>query len=144
MKEFAEMVMGEEWLKVFDVEEIKQQEKESVIILREKEDQSPVKREGIVCNGYYNPVEIIDFPVRGKLLFLKFYRRRWRDRDTGEEYANTYEFHKPGMKVSIDFAIFLKENDRDKINELFLDVAYAWDFIEKDFQMVQRGDIRLP
>jgi len=144
MKELAKMVLGEKWLDYFDVGVIKEKEGEYVVELVEKKEQKPEEGENIVCNGFYNPVEIIDFPVRGKVLFLKFSRRRWRDNKTGKDYVNTYEFHKPGMKVGIEFALFLKENNREEISKLFIDVAHAWDLLEEDFQMVQRGAVRIP
>jgi len=111
------------------------------IEFREKE--SMVSRSGLVQKGYYNPIEIIDFPVSGMGVYLKFYRRRWKDLDTGEEYGNEYEIRFPGTKIRKRFGLFLKEEDRDKVYQLLSVVPYLHDTIEEDILVVQKSSLKI-
>ena len=75
-----EAVLPKAWLHFFDVTKMKELEKEWQIILVEKETLIPKELKGkeVVLNGYMNPVEMTDFPLRGKQTYLKFFRRRWK------------------------------------------------------------------
>lgn len=111
------------WLQFFDISEIRESEHEWDITLIEKETLIPValQRKSAVQNGYMNPVEIEDFPLRGKKTFLKFFRRRWKEEGFNESYFNEYDFHPEGMKATKEFGAFLKELDRDDADQFFGD-----------------------
>ena len=66
-----------------------------------------------------NPVEIEDYPLRGKATYLKFFRRRWKEEGTDESFANSYDFHPAGMKATRQFGAFLKELNRDESDFFF-------------------------
>jgi hypothetical protein len=148
MEELAKLHY-KEYLKDFNLEKIEKKEKgkakeyldEIKIIFKEKEERVPIK--GLVQNGYYNPIEIIDFPVGGLATYLVFYRRRWKDLETREEYRNTYEIRFPGTKITRRFGLFLKGEDRDKVYQLLSAVPYLHDKIEEDILVVQKSSIRI-
>jgi hypothetical protein len=120
-KQLMEGWLPKEWLKWFDLTEIKELEKEWQIMLTEKENLVPGKLKGkeVVQNGYMNPIEIEDFPLRGKKTFLKFFRRRWKEQGKNESYFNEYDFHPEGMKATREFGAFLKEFDRGEADLFF-------------------------
>ena len=54
-----------------------------------------------------------DFPLRGKAVFLKIRRRRWRHKQSKEEITNDFTFLAEGSKFTKELADFLKEAGRD-------------------------------
>lgn len=63
----------------------------------------------IILDGFCNPVELQSFPLKGKAVNLKLYRRRWKEKGTSHHYSNSYTLHPEGVKATTDFASFLKE-----------------------------------
>lgn len=63
----------------------------------------------IILDGFCNPVELQGFPLKGKAVNLKLYRRRWKEKGTSLHYSNSYTLHPQGVKATTDFASFLKE-----------------------------------
>jgi hypothetical protein len=63
---------------------------------------------GVVLDGFCNPLELLHFSVKGKLLYLKIYRRRWKESGSKTHYSNQYELHPEGVKATHEFAAFLK------------------------------------
>jgi hypothetical protein len=63
----------------------------------------------IILDGFCNPVELQSFPLKGKAVNLKLYRRRWKEKGTSHHYSNSYTLHPQGVKATTDFASFLKE-----------------------------------
>jgi hypothetical protein len=122
-KQILSMILPAQWLDNFEVAEIKEKRKEWNITLIEKEDCIPKALEGkdVVLNGYLNPAQVHDFPIRGKACYLNFIRRRYKIRGTDESYHNEYDFHPKGMKATYDFGNFLKGFNRDEANQLFSD-----------------------
>jgi len=111
--------LPKEWLEFFDIREIEELETEWRITLIEREDLIPgeLKGKDVVLDGYMNPVEVEDYPLRGKATYLKFIRRRWKEEGSTNDYANHYEFHPEGMKATKEFGLFLKELDREEANQ---------------------------
>jgi hypothetical protein len=62
----------------------------------------------IVLDGFCNPIELQSFPLKGKPVYLKLYRRRWKYKGSRKHYSNTYEFNPRGVKATKEFASFLK------------------------------------
>lgn len=121
LKDTLSGFLPKQWLEYFEVTEIKELSKEWQITLIEKEDLIPEKLKGkeVVQNGYMNPVEIEDFPLRGKKTYLKFFRRRWKERGKNESFFNHYDFHPEGMKATREFGNFLKGLDREATDFFF-------------------------
>ena len=117
------ILIPEKWRDCFEINELIQKDKEVNMILVEKEACIPESLRGkeYVLNGYMNPVEIIDYPFRGKLMYITFLRRRWKipgEEGGSKSHFNTYEFHRPGMKTTDEFGDFLKGLDREEFDEL--------------------------
>ena len=62
----------------------------------------------VVLNGFCNPIELLHFSIKGKPLYLKLYRRRWKESGSKVDYSNHYDFHPEGVKATHEFASFLK------------------------------------
>jgi len=121
MEEGIETIfIPKKWRMNFKIKKLKEKNKEMNMVLVEKEECVPKMLAGAdyVLNGYMEPVEIIDFPFRGKLMYITFLRRRWKRRGENESYFNTYSFHRPGMKTTDEFGDFLKGLNRKEFDEL--------------------------
>ena len=63
--------------------------------------------------GFYTEVTIQDFPIRGKAVYLKIKRRRWRHKNNPKDIIrNDYYFIAEGSKLTKELADFLKETGR--------------------------------
>ena len=67
-------------------------------------------KEEVVLDGFCNPLELQSFPLKGKPVYLKLYRRRWKEKGGNEHFSNIYDIHPDGVKATKDFASFLKES----------------------------------
>ncbi|MCP4018073.1 MAG: hypothetical protein GY735_18445 [Delftia sp.] len=48
----------------------------------------------IVLDGFCNPIELQTFPLKGKPVYLKLYRRRWKQSGNNKQhYSNNYDLH---------------------------------------------------
>jgi hypothetical protein len=62
----------------------------------------------VVLDGFCNPLELQSFPLKGKPVYLKLYRRRWKYKGEKTHYSNSYNFNPEGVKATKEFASFLK------------------------------------
>jgi len=62
----------------------------------------------VVLDGFCNPLELLHFSFKGKPLYLKLYRRRWKESGSKKHYSNHYNLHPEGVKATHEFASFLK------------------------------------
>jgi hypothetical protein len=62
----------------------------------------------VVLDGFCHPLELIHFSIKGKPLYLKLYRRRWKESCSNQHYSNHYDLHPEGVKTTHEFASFLK------------------------------------
>jgi len=62
----------------------------------------------IVLDGFCNPLELLHFSLKGKPLYLRLYRRRWKESGSAKHYSNHYDLHPEGVKATHEFAAFLK------------------------------------
>jgi len=62
----------------------------------------------VVLDGFCNPLELLHFSIKGKPLYLRLYRRRWKSSSSDIHYSNRYDFHPSGAKSTHEFASFLK------------------------------------
>ncbi len=63
----------------------------------------------LVSKGFYDYVEIQDFPLRERALVLRVRRRKWLDKETNKVYAKKLELTANGTSYTKEFAAFLKE-----------------------------------
>lgn len=59
--------------------------------------------------GYLPEIEIQDFPIRGKAVYLRIKRRRWEDPTTGQTYSRDWNLVATGTRITAEFGSFLKE-----------------------------------
>ena len=59
--------------------------------------------------GFYDPVIVQDFPLRGKKVFLNIRRRRWLLKKHNEYISRNWRMVAEGTRMTQDFASFLKE-----------------------------------
>lgn len=119
MNEELNVLIPKEWRNCFALTKLIEKKKEMSMVLTEREEciPDPLRGTDHVLNGYMEPIEIIDFPLRGKLMYITFLRRRWKKRGETKSYFNTYTFHRPGMKTTNEFGNFLKGLDRKEFDE---------------------------
>ncbi len=53
-------------------------------------------------------IEVQDFPVRGKAVYLRIKRRRWEDPETGQTYSRDWNLVASGTRITAEFGAFLK------------------------------------
>lgn len=101
--------MPEGILQYFQISDLVKKDNEYIIFLEEL-NMHPEQYKGhkLTSKGFYEPVKIQDFPLRGKACFLKVKRRRWLDEDTGQIVMRDWDIVAKGTRMTRDFAIFLK------------------------------------
>ena len=70
------------------------------------------KNADVVLDGFCNPLELLHFSIKGKPLYLRLYRRRWKLSKEDKHYSNSYDLHPEGVKATHEFAAFLKGEAR--------------------------------
>lgn len=60
-------------------------------------------------NGFMKGKQIQDFPIRGKAVFLRIRKRRWRHKKTGGIIKRDYTFISEGAKLTKELSDFLKD-----------------------------------
>ena len=58
--------------------------------------------------GFLSSRTIQDFPLRGKAVYLRIKRRRWRHKLTKKEIRSNYSFIAAGSKLTKELSDFLK------------------------------------
>jgi hypothetical protein len=113
-RQLCRMVVPEQLLTDFNIDEIIESKEEWQVVLLENKDKVPIELKGkdAVLDGFMNAVELFSFPVKDKRLYLKIFRRKWKERGLDQSYWNKYDLHDPGMKTTKEFGIFLKELSR--------------------------------
>jgi len=53
-------------------------------------------------------IEVQDFPVRGKKLYLHIKRRRWEVQSNGTIVSRDWRLVQSGTRMTAEFAVFLK------------------------------------
>ena len=59
--------------------------------------------------GFMESKLIQDFPLRGKAVYLRIKKRRWRHKQTGSILKRDFSFIADGSKFTRDLSDFLKE-----------------------------------
>lgn len=68
----------------------------------------------ITSKGFKHPLIIQDFPLRDRFCILKIKRRRWEIEGVGSLSRELASVPDSGLKLTTDFAAFLKEADRTR------------------------------
>lgn len=59
--------------------------------------------------GFMNAKLVQDFPIRGKGVYLRIKKRRWRHKQTGEVIQRDFSFIADGSKFTQELSDFLKD-----------------------------------
>lgn len=62
-----------------------------------------------LSQGFLPEIEVQDFPIRGKAVYLRIKRRRWEDPSTGQTYSRDWSLVATGTRITAEFGAFLKE-----------------------------------
>jgi len=71
----------------------------------------------VVLDGFCNPIELQSFPLKGKPVYYKIYRRRWKASGSKQHYSHSYDLHPDEVKATQEFASFLKDEVRSTLRE---------------------------
>jgi len=74
----------------------------------DEKDLAPEGRKDLKPNGFYETMQINDFPIRDKKVMLHVRRRRWIDAQ-GKSVSRDWDLVAQGTRLSKEFAAFLKE-----------------------------------
>ena len=87
-----------------------------IIELRENEAKIPVEliehKEEVVLDGFCNPIDMLSFGFSLGPVYLRIYRRRWKQSNEDKHFSNEYDLQLKGYKMVPELGIFLKEEDR--------------------------------
>ena len=78
----------------------------------------------VVLDGFCNPIELQSFPLKGKPVYFKIYRRRWKESGNNQHYSHSYDLHPKGVKATHEFASFLK----DEVGQTLGEYNSLWGF----------------
>ena len=57
--------------------------------------------------GFFPEIEVQDFPIRGKAVYLRIKRRRWEEPTTGQTYSRDWTLVASGTRITAEFGAFL-------------------------------------
>lgn len=112
LQSLFKVLFPEEITNHFEIKEVKEFQSRIDIIMEELPELIPESLSSsaeIALDGFCNALELQSFPLKGKPVYLKLYRRRWKEKGDKKHYSNTYNFHPDGVKATKEFASFLKE-----------------------------------
>jgi len=110
LKELLSIHVPKEYLEYFDLESVLNKKDCWELVLVERELLVPAALQGkeSVLDGYCNPISVLTQSFSMKKIFLLVKRRRWKEKGSDIHYSNSYELHEKGIKMTKDFAAFLK------------------------------------
>lgn len=106
----ANLVLPSGILDYFSISKI-DQNPEVYSIYLEENNQIPLEysHDKLVSKGFYEEVNIQDFPIRGNKVYLHIRRRRWINQTTGDIVSRDWNLVAKGTRMTQEFAFFLKE-----------------------------------
>ena len=111
--ELLSLLLPEGLLDYFVITGFKKDQESYILYLEEsKIPPEEHKDKRLQSKGFYEPITIQDFPLRGKACYLKVKRRRWTDLDTGDIISRNWDVVAKGTRMTSEFAAFLKEINR--------------------------------
>ena len=97
------LLLPEGTLDYFIIADVKESSTDIVIFLEEK-NEVPCEYSNmkVESKGFYDPVVVQDFPIRGKKLFLNIRRRRWIVKDDGRYVSRNWKLVAEGCRMTHD------------------------------------------
>jgi hypothetical protein len=134
LNDFISMIIPEDIIESFNIDKVDNKKKEWMVYLAEKEELVPkvIRNMDWVLNGFMNQIELTAFPAKGKPVYLRIKRRRWKIRGENKSYFNEYEFNQEGVKATKEFGVFLKELDKERNSKFFSTWENTWNKWKKD------------
>lgn len=86
------------------------QDPQSIRIHLQEKNEKPdeYKASKLVSKGFFDEIQVQDFPIRGKAVYLLIKRRRWVEETTGNIVYRNWEHVAKGTRMTKEFAAFLK------------------------------------
>jgi hypothetical protein len=112
----SRMLVPEYILEHFEIYGAEESPSHWMIELREKEDIIPSELQDcqdVVFDGYTNPIETLSHSFVCKPIYLRVYRRRYKQAGSNQHFSNTYDLTLKGVKMVPELGIFLKDDDRN-------------------------------
>ncbi len=117
--DIAQFVLPDGLLEYFNINYVKQSQKELYIYLEEKKDTpQEYKSDKLTSKGFFEEIKVQDFPIRGKGVYLLIKRRKWLNEDTGAIVSRNWELVAKGTRMTKEFAAFLKVISRYQASKL--------------------------
>lgn len=102
------LLLPEGTLDYFTLVDVKESSSELIIYLEEKNEvPSEYSGKPTESKGFYDPVVVQDFPIRGKKVFLNI-RRCWILKEDNSYISRNWRMVAEGTRMTQDFASFLK------------------------------------
>lgn len=113
LKELLSIHVPKEYLDYFELESVINKKSCWELVLVESKELVPKSLDAkeSVLDGYCNPISILTQSFSMKKIYLLVKRRRWKEKGSNIHYSNSYELHEKGIKMTKDFAAFLKAID---------------------------------
>lgn len=110
LKELLSIHVPKEYLEFFELETVLNKPDCWELVLIELENLVPeaLRDKEEVLDGFCNPISVLTQTFSMKKIFLVIKRRRWKAKGSDVHYSNSYELHEKGIKMTKDFAAFLK------------------------------------
>lgn len=122
--QLIQFVFQEELLEAFEVSNVEithnaRSDDETINIYLNEKNAPPIipqehRGKRIFSKGFQRSLIIQDFPIRSRLCALHINTRRWEIEDAGYLTRTLSFLPKEGLKLTTDFASFLKEADRTR------------------------------
>lgn len=108
--QLIELLLPEGLLTYFDITSVSKEAVGPVHIELEERNTPPDEYKGQLLHskGLLPPIEVQDFPLRGKKCFLHIKRRRWQIQGSGEIVSRDWKLVQSGTRMTAEFAAFLK------------------------------------
>ena len=105
-----ELILPEFLLEHYQLTHVEKMQDRYHVYLEEKNysDEDGEKRD-LLSKGYFPPITLQDFPIRGHSVFLHVKRRRWLNTTTGKVVYRDWTEVGEGTRMTREFASFLKE-----------------------------------
>lgn len=109
-QELAALLLPDGLLGYFDITNVGKEADGKVHIFLEEKNEPPVEFKGQLLHskGFLPEIEVQDFPVRGKKLYLHIRRRRWEVQSNGDIVSRDWRLVQSGTRMTAEFAAFLK------------------------------------
>jgi hypothetical protein len=110
----SNMLVPEHVMAYFEIWDARESKNRWVIEMREKEGLIPVELsdcEDVVFDGYCNPLETLSHSFVCKPVYLRLFRRRYKQRSENKHFSNEYDVSLKGVRLVPEMGFFLKEED---------------------------------